>query len=71
MSFSLPDFCPWPYSAKRRENAIEIDGLQDRQACRIDWLAASRNFKQDFKREKAVRGQLSEADSLEVTRALT
>jgi hypothetical protein len=59
MSFSLLEFYPWPYSAKRQENAIEIDGLQDGQACRIDWLAPSRNFKQDFKREKVDRGEVT------------
>jgi hypothetical protein len=40
--------------ARRKRN-------QDKLACKIDWLAASRNFKQGFKRAKL----------LETIRALT
>jgi hypothetical protein len=44
MSFSLLNSYPWRFSAKRKENAIK------KNAIKIEWLAACRNFKQDFKR---------------------
>jgi hypothetical protein len=44
MSFSLLNSYTSRFSAKREENAIKIE-----------WLAACRNFKQDFKRQSRLR----------------